>query len=74
MKAYRYNWCTHFSDHEWVHIIVFAEDRASADAFARKEDNELARLLDDVILAIRKKFEVIETDIRAGVYVSLLVR
>ena len=74
MNVYRYSWCAHFSDQEWVYIIIFAEDRATADDFARDQDPELSDLLEDDSLAEDKKLEVTETAVMPGFYTSILAR
>ena len=68
MKAYVYNWCSHFSDQEWTYVIVFAADRAAADMFVREVDQDLLTLLDDQKLAASKHLVVTEKDIKPGVF------
>ena len=68
MKAYVYNWCSHFSDQEWMYVIVFAADRAAADKFARESSQELLSLLGDEELAKAKNLRVVEDEIKPGVF------
>ena len=67
VKAYVYNWCSHFSDQEWMYVIIFAADRAAANKFARESSEELCSLLDDESLASVWKLVVSEEEIKPGV-------
>lgn len=71
--VFTYKWLTDWKEWTWAHVVVAAETREQADAYARTEDPDVARCLKDRSHArdAEVQFSVEMKKLRAGVIFKL---
>ena len=73
MKVITYKWLIDWKEATFAYVIVVAESREQADKFARDEDPDVARCLDDQQHADddEVQFSVEEKPLRPGIIFKL---